>query len=137
MIIEHGLNKCLANYTNENMAEIAQKNSLIPPPPLDYKNKLLVLDLDETLVHSSFMPVTNSDDILELFIEDPFNPGTIQKHIVYVYRRPHLQEFLRKMAETYELCVFTASIQVYCDAVIDRIDPDKLIKYRLYRTQCT
>ena len=41
------------------------------------------------------------------------------------------------MANYYELVVFTAAEQEYADKVIDRIDPAKSIKHRLYRHHTT
>ena len=37
----------------------------------------------------------------------------------------------------YELILFTASTKFYADLVVDQIDPDKKIKYRLYRESCS
>jgi len=33
--------------------------------------------------------------------------------------------------------VFTAGSQPYADPILDKIDPCKLIKHRLYRDSCT
>lgn len=51
------------------------------------KRKTLVLDLDETLVHSSFKPVFNCDIILPIEVEGV-------KSNVYVQVRPGTYEFL-------------------------------------------
>jgi RNA polymerase II subunit A small phosphatase-like protein len=40
-----------------------------PQSKKDYGRKTLVLDLDETLVHSQFKPVENADIILPVEIE--------------------------------------------------------------------
>ena len=37
------------------------------------------------------------------------------------------------MNALYEVVIFTAAMQDYADWVIDQIDPDRFIKYRLYR----
>ena len=37
------------------------------------------------------------------------------------------------MAKYYELVIFTAALQEYADQVVDQIDPEAHIKYRLYR----
>ncbi|MEQ2205503.1 hypothetical protein XENOCAPTIV_001019 [Xenoophorus captivus] len=50
----------------------------------DDGKKCVVIDLDETLVHSSFK--------------------------VYVLKRPHVDEFLQKMGELFECVLFTASL---------------------------
>ena len=41
------------------------------------------------------------------------------------------------MAELYEVVVFTAAMQDYADWVLDSIDPQKMIQYRLYRQHAT
>lgn len=69
----------------------------------DRGRKCLVLDLDETLVHSSFRPVPNPDYILPVEIE-----GII--HSVYVCKRPGCDEFLYRTGQLYEVVIFTASL---------------------------
>ncbi|KAM9681179.1 CTD small phosphatase-like protein isoform 3-T4 [Dama dama] len=85
----------------------------IPSPPakyllpevtvLDYGKKCVVIDLDETLVHSSFKPISNADFIVPVEID-----GTI--HQVYVLKRPHVDEFLQRMGQLFECVLFTASL---------------------------
>ena len=53
---------------------------------------MLVLDLDETLVHSSFRPVPHADFVIPVEID-----GRLVD--VYVLKRPHVDEFLRQARE--------------------------------------
>lgn len=46
------------------------KNLLGPKKEKDLDKKTLVIDLDETLVHSSFKPISKPDIILEVEIEN-------------------------------------------------------------------
>lgn len=46
------------------------KYLLGPLPPEDVGKKCLVLDLDETLVHSSFKPIPNADFIISIELEN-------------------------------------------------------------------
>lgn len=107
------------------------------PPPLEqhYYKKLLVLDLDETLVHSSFNKVDNADMVINISIDDPATRATVT-HSVYVYKRPFVDEFLETMSRHYELAIFTASLKVYCDAVMEQLDPQGICTHRLYRNSC-
>lgn len=89
----------------------------------------LVIDLDETLVHSSFKPIENADFIVPVEID-----GTLHK--VYVLKRPHVDEFLKKMGQLYECVLFTASLAKYADPVADLLDKDNIFKARLFRESC-
>jgi RNA polymerase II subunit A small phosphatase-like protein len=62
-----------------------------------------LLDLDETLVHSSFKPIENPDIILPVPLD-----GRVIK--VYVLIRPFVEEFLERMTKIYEVVIFTASL---------------------------
>ncbi|XP_013926517.1 PREDICTED: CTD small phosphatase-like protein isoform X1 [Thamnophis sirtalis] len=73
----------------------------IPSPPAkyllpertisDYGKKCVVIDLDETLVHSSFK--------------------------VYVLKRPHVDTFLQRMGDLFECVLFTASLAKVSHAI--------------------
>jgi RNA polymerase II subunit A small phosphatase-like protein len=103
---------------------------LLPPQSEKKKGKkCLVLDLDETLVHSSFKLVP-CDFVVPVKIED-------KTYKVYVAKRPHVDEFMRRCGELYEIVVFTASLAQYADPVIDLLDIHKVVDWRLFRESCT
>ncbi|XP_059895408.1 probable serine/threonine-protein kinase kinX isoform X1 [Gadus macrocephalus] len=89
----------------------------------------VVIDLDETLVHSSFKPVNNADFIIPVEID-----GTV--HQVYVLKRPHVDEFLKRMGELFECVLFTASLSKYADPVSDLLDKWGAFRGRLFRESC-
>lgn len=89
----------------------------------------LVIDLDETLVHSSFKPIENADFIVPVEID-----GTLHK--VYVLKRPHVDEFLKRMGQIFECVLFTASLAKYADPVADLLDTENIFKARLFRESC-
>lgn len=97
--------------------------------PDDSGKKCLVLDLDETLVHSSFRAVPNADFVIPVQIEDVV-------HFVYVIKRPGVDEFLIEMAKHYELVIYTASLNKYADPLLDLLDPKRVIRTRLFRESC-
>lgn len=102
---------------------------LEPQLPEDIGKKCLVLDLDETLVHSSFRAVPGADFVIPVQIEDVV-------HFVYVAKRPGVDEFLIEMAKHYEIVIYTASLNKYADPLLDLLDPHKTIRYRLFRESC-
>ncbi|KNE62805.1 dullard-like phosphatase domain-containing protein [Allomyces macrogynus ATCC 38327] len=103
---------------------------LVPLAPEDVGKKCLVLDLDETLLHSSFKLVPNADFIVPVEIDR-------QIHHVYVQKRPGVDAFLRAVGDKFEVVVFTASLAKYADPVLDLLDPHRnLVKHRLFRESC-
>ena len=107
------------------------KEPILPPKEKEFQDKkTLILDLDETLVHSSFTPFEKNDIILEVDFEGVmFN--------IYVLVRPYAKEFLINVSKYYEVIIFTASISKYASPLLDILDTGKIIKHRLYREQCT
>lgn len=103
---------------------------LLPRQTRRTAKKTLVLDLDETLVHSSMSIIDKPDFIFPVTYSD-------QQITVRVRRRPHLDTFITRVAELYEVVVFTASQKVYAEKVLNVLDPDrKLIRHRIYRESC-
>lgn len=101
-------------------------------PPLAAKNKgkkCLVLDLDETLVHSSFKPIPRPDFIIPVEIDRVV-------HHVYVLKRPYVDEFLLRASKHYEIVIFTASLSKYADPLLDKLDVHNVIEHRLFRESC-
>lgn len=91
--------------------------------------KCLVLDLDETLVHSSFKYLRQADFVIPVDIDN-------QLHNVYVIKRPGVDEFMKKVGELYEVVVFTASVSRYGDPLLDELDVNKSVHHRLFRDSC-
>ena len=97
-----------------NFKILLERNKVKPPflPPLDTKKYKysLILDLDETLVH---------------YIEE--------ENRAYVQVRPYADFFLNEMAKYFELVIFTAAAEDYADIVLNELDKNKVINYKLYR----
>ena len=97
--------------------------------------KTLILDLDETLIHSDmdFLSKTkNYDMVLEIFDNE------INKNVLLpIFLRPGLFEFLDYVSENFELILFTSSEQLYADTIINFIEKNKkYFSIKLYRDSC-
>ena len=107
------------------------------------KKKLLLLDLDETLIHSEIRDKNN------YYILNKLKDSTNCYHKIFSYYednyiyyfdiffRPYLFDFLHEMQSYFDLGIFTASSKGYADTILNYIDPEnKIFKYRLYREAC-
>ena len=92
--------------------------------------KTLVLDLDETLVHSSMNPLPNGSHLIL-----PINVAG-KNYNVYVLIRPFLEQFLMEMSLLYEIVIFTASLAEYAEPLLKIIDKNKVVKHILNRNHC-
>ncbi|KAJ5281868.1 NLI interacting factor [Penicillium angulare] len=121
----------------------APRNARLP-------QKTLVLDLDETLIHSLAKGGRmSSGHMVEVKLNMPMttalSPGGPQTTVgpqhpilYYVHKRPHCDDFLRKISKWYKLVIFTASVQEYADPVIDWLEQErKYFQARYYRQHCT
>jgi len=119
--------------------------SSIPP------QKTLIIDLDETLIHSLAKGGRmSSGHMVEVKLNTPVALGPLHARqpppmigpqhpiLYYVHKRPHCDEFLRKVCKWYKLVIFTASVQEYADPVIDWLELErKFFVGRYYRQHCT
>lgn len=117
---------------------------MVHPPYMDSINMnkpyTLVLDLDETLIHYFDQPYvvdTRQGDQKQRssglslqsnphLVVDDFGAG-------YFMIRPGAREFLKLMAQRYEVVIWTAALQEYADWVIDNLDTAKSVQFRFYR----
>ncbi|GAB5357422.1 hypothetical protein AAMO2058_000373400 [Amorphochlora amoebiformis] len=117
---------------------------LLPPQTKEDEGKIcVVLDMDETMLHSEFgeshtdlrqheirqHATTKADFRLRVWYQNRYE--TIRVHM-----RPGLQTFLEKTAKDFEIVVFTAALPVYANAALDYIDTSKNISHRLFRESC-
>lgn len=73
---------------------------------------LLILDLDETLIFAAEKPLEREPD---------FRVGSY-----YVYRRPHLDEFLKSCNQDFQIAVWSSSGANYLAAVVEAICPAEI-----------
>ncbi|KAI8941929.1 hypothetical protein NX059_000043 [Plenodomus lindquistii] len=118
-----------SQVTDASEAAEPQKYLLGPIAPRFQGKKCLVLDLDETLVHSSFKILHQADFTIPVEIEG-------QYHNVYVIKRPGVDQFMKRVGELYEVVVFTASVSKYGDPLLDQLDIHNVVHHRLFRESC-
>ena len=111
--------KVLIRESTAKMLEVGMKNSILS------ENKLiLVLGLDNTLIHATMNPLYG-------MIDPGMNPEYFEVNICgstfYVMLRPHLHEMLKELSNYYKIYIFTAATKQYALAILQIIDPTSLL----------
>lgn len=107
---------------------------MLRPAPKHKEGKpTLILDIDETLVHSSFEPRPGLKYDYKFYVQQGNVGGD-----VFVAFRPGVHQFLQDVAPYFEVVTFTASVSVYANKVIEVLDPEgTIITDRLSREHCS
>ncbi|GIX63408.1 NLI interacting factor-like phosphatase family protein, putative [Babesia caballi] len=137
--------------------EAATPTSEIPAPlkPSEMPKLLVVLDLDETLVHMHDRPsdhfdylvnIVENDDLESSLALDRQQKSDIVGFTVHptmqVSLRPGVVEFfkyLRSMSQHYTVALYTAGTRHYANAILHALDPDCEVispTVRFYRNSC-
>ena len=113
--------------------DFRDKKIYLPPKQKKHLNmKTLILDLDETLIHSDMNLKYNNHDHTLKVPQDKTGESVIP-----IFFRPGLTEFLNFASQHFELGIFTAATQNYADIVINHLDPNNnIFSFRLYRNSC-
>ena len=100
--------------------------------------KVVLLDLDETLIHGDFQEeyLNDIDHPYDKIIK--FTSLDEQEEVsVGIFIRNGVQKFLEEISKIFDIGIFTASSKDYADAVINYLEPNnEFIKFRLYRNSC-
>lgn len=104
-----------------------RKNFKLSP----YK-KLLILDIDETLIHTDFdYKFESHSAYLKMILKDG------EENILPINIRPYMYEFLEFSAKYFDIVLFTASCKEYAETILNYIDPEKkYIKDLFCREDC-
>lgn len=119
---------------------------------------IVVLDLDECLIHSQFLN-SGPKEIYRQQEERPqshafksreeaesivpsacesFRMALPDGDLVHVNKRPNLDAFLRSITSKYETHIFTAAMEIYASPLLDILDPkNEMFQGRWYRDDCT
>jgi CTD small phosphatase-like protein 2 len=88
--------------------------------------------MDETLIHCVDDVEQEETDVI---LEIDFGEGDVCFAGINI--RPYFLECLKEASKNFMIIVFTASHQVYADAILDYLDPkSEFIQHRLYRQHC-
>ena len=87
-------------------------------------DKLLLLDLDETLIHAVTAPLREAADFhFDLF---------------HIYKRPGLEQFLINIAHHFTLGVWSSASNEYVEEIVKMITPDAIEWFMIWgRSRCT
>ena len=107
---------------------------------LKSNKKLILLDLDETLIHSEHdlkdKDLRDYDTIIRFKDKDEQSESD-EYYEMGILVRNGAQKFLSILNNYFNVAIFTASEKEYADAIIRYLDPNgDLIKFCLYRDNC-
>lgn len=149
---EHTLSNSIKSPTSSSKYFIPPPQRLVPLSRNPHKKKLkkqLILDLDETLIHSLSRSSPRSfNSSAGKMIEIKINNIS---SLYFVHKRPFCDYFLQQLYQWYDLQIFTASVKEYADPIIDWLEQDvlnlidkkrklsnnKIFSKRYYRNDCT
>eukprot|EP00667_Euglena_gracilis_P017850 EG_transcript_18868 len=105
-----------------------------PKPPLlptqadvDKELYTIVLDMDETLLHSSeTAPRQMGSDVVRIPLGEDYEAFTVL--------RPYATDLVQSLARLSELVLWTAGEAKYAKAAMKHVDPDNLIRHSIYRS---
>ena len=129
-------------YTKNCMKIITEildkKNEIKKPKKVKIKNpknlkKLIVFDLDETLIHGIINKSNYKDkeNIIKVILPSK-KTANIKINI-----RPNWEEAIIKISKLYCIVIYTASHFSYANSVLNYLDPENKYFYnRLYRSDC-
>ena len=114
---------------SEPTSPIEPNNMRADQKKRDNDVKILVLDLDETLIHSSF------DNSEHYDFEACVTIGN-SCYSVFIQKRPGVDEFLQVVLENFDVFIFTASISEYSSSIVSKLIPGFPVEKILTREHC-
>jgi len=125
-------------YDASLMSPPRQRRLLSQQSEEDTGKLTVVLDMDETLIHSIFRTGCNNfrQDEQRQEIEagkHDFSVDLGDDEMAFVHKRPGVEKFLKELSEHFETVVFTAALPVYAKPVVETIDQGGFVKHSLFR----
>jgi len=145
-------------YTFANGNNLSHHLDTVDKSPSNkYESDLVVvLDLDECLVHSQFLSseveyrqyedrpqaqaFRNDDEPESIFASacESFRMSLPDGDLVHVNKRPNLDTFLQEVTSRYETHIFTAAMEVYASPLLDKLDPARTMFHKKhFRDSCS
>jgi TFIIF-interacting CTD phosphatase-like protein len=113
-------------------------NPKLPIQTEEYRGKVtLFIPLDEVLLYS-YIP----DENLGLMDMPKFREYDYRidlpeyKTFAFIYLRDYYDEFLDFIQDHFEPVLYSTGEKLYIDKLMDKVDPNKVFKYRLYQEDC-
>lgn len=103
----------------------------LPPPfPRNKQKQVLLLDIDETLIHTfameNYLPKKQQAEAISKVNEEDALLDGIKLEAFYYVARPYLGEFLKEVNDLFEVIFWTSGIASYCSAILDSFEQDIL-----------
>lgn len=83
------------------------------------KDKLLILDIDETLIHTEMLPKP-----LDKEYGCDFSMDLDDNYIYYTFKRPHVEKFLNWALENWKVAIFTTATADYVVEIMRNLSVD-------------
>jgi len=125
-------------YDGSMMSPPRERRLLPQQSETDSGKLTVVLDMDETLIHSIFRTGCNNfrQDEERQAVEGgkhDFSVDLGDDEMAFVHKRPGVEKFLKELDEHFEAVVFTAALPVYAKPVVETIDKGTNVRHSLYR----
>lgn len=128
--VASGMKRRLAVHTAVSLGEKIPPTWPLPLPPPFPRNKgkqVLLLDIDETLIHTfgmaNYNPKKENQEGSKK-VDSLLDGVHLEKF--YYLARPFLGEFLKEVNELFEVIFWTSGIASYCSAIISSFEQDIL-----------
>lgn len=126
------------NFLTVSEGEASRAEEELQRRLLKHRKLSLVVDLDQTIIHACIDPTVGEwqndptspnynavKDVKAFQLNDDGPRGLALGCWYYIKMRPGLKEFLSKVAELYELHVYTMGTRAYALNIAKIVDPDK------------
>lgn len=128
-LLNYDKGKSIRKYLVQIIANIdTDSQEMFQPRCKRTSSPTLVLDLDETLVHSTSYGEEKNVPYDFMILDDD------RRIYTPVYKRPYVEQFLDMAAQYYEIVLYTASYECYCEPIMSMFSNHHIIGKRLYNT---